>query len=85
MTSNIKSQQNNLQKANQLLANIKKENSGFIQKTDNFVKDINQDIEEAENEINEIDKDLRQFEKQTINKIDKAVLELVSEKGILEE
>lgn len=76
---NTKSQKDVLKQADQLFAKIKKANNSFIQKTDDLIKDIDQDIEVAEKEINEVDKNLKKFEKEAVNKIDKAVLEFVAD------
>ena len=76
-----KGQSNALQKAEELLARAKKMNSDFKQKTDVLIKDINQGLDQAEKETDEIDKDLKKFEKETVNKIDKTVLDFVSDKG----
>lgn len=68
-----------IKKAQDLLAKVKKANSDFIQKTDVLIKNINQGIDQADQELKKGQKEFRNFEKDAVNKMDKAVLEFLSE------
>lgn len=77
--------QDDLQKANQLLTDVKKMNADFTQKTDKLIKDIDQELDDVEKEINKADEELKEFEKDAVDEIDKTVLEFASDEDEIEE
>ena len=68
-----------LKRGQDLLAKAKKANSDFVQKTDILIKNINQGINQANQELGKNQKEFKNFEKDSTNKMDKAVLEFLSE------
>ena len=67
-----------LREADELLEDIKRANKDFEKKTDKIIKDINTDIDTEEKTVKKTEKELEKFEKDTVNKIDRAILESIS-------
>lgn len=67
-----------LKEADELLANIRQANTDFKQKTDGIITDINEKVDTATKDFNKTEKELKKFEKDTINEIDKIIIESVS-------
>ncbi|MBT3729900.1 hypothetical protein HON59_02270 [bacterium] len=69
---------NIIKEADELLNKIKSTNADFKEKTDNIIANINNKIDSTEKDFKATEKELKKFEKNTVDEIDKAVLDFVS-------
>jgi peptidoglycan hydrolase CwlO-like protein len=71
--------ENDIEKeADKLIKEMKQVSTDFVDRTDMLVGDINKDIDSTEKDFKETERELKKFEKETVNEIDKAVIDFVS-------
>lgn len=67
-----------LKEGDEILNKLKQVNANFTDKTEKMVADLNENIDSLEEDFDKTEKELKEFEKDIINKMDKAILESVS-------
>jgi len=76
--NNTKLDENNIvQRADKLLNEIKQANKDML-KTLTFAGNLNNEIDKTIEDFEKTEKELEKFEKDTVNEMDKAVLDFVS-------
>ncbi|MEK7589663.1 MAG: hypothetical protein AAB475_00195 [Patescibacteria group bacterium] len=68
---------NIMTQADKLFEEVRQTNKGML-KAFKFAENLSKEVDKASEDFKKTEKKLKQFEKETLNKIDEAVLEFVS-------
>lgn len=75
----VKTKSDLAKSAQQLLDDIRETNQNFAKKTDQMIKDIDLDIRKSGQEFAKIERELNSAEKDTIKKMDRTVLDFLTD------